>query len=241
MKLSPQIIGISALEFVCLLPSIFPEITSINIAVLPFAPLHNSRADMAGADMKVVRQAQDLREQVGIPFWDGAMIAASTVDPVPFGILTAAKFHQTLAGKPQNLNVNELNLEYITKISNEAQNGNNLLALTSVVNLHGQIIRHIPLLDFHCGFSPEATRVVAAVLRELNQRGALFSSGKSYHFYGVSLLCEEELRVFLGRALFFSPITDKTWIAHQMIENCCALRISGRKDYGRPPKLVAII
>jgi hypothetical protein len=241
MKLPPQIIGLNALEFVCHLSSIFPEIAAVNIAVLPFAPLHNSRAPMAESDQKVVRRAQELREQISIPFWDAAMISASSASAVPLGVLAAAKFHQTLAAKTQRLNVNDLNLELLIKISNEAAAGSQLVALTSLVNLHGQIVRHIPLLDFHCKYSPEATEVVITTLRELNQHGVLFSSGKSYHFYGTTLLDEEKLRVFLGRALLFSPITDKTWIAHQLIEGCCALRISSRKDYGGPPKVVSTI
>ena len=83
--------------------------------------------------------------------------------------------------------------------------------------------------------------MVVSSLKLLKQPGALLSSGKSYHFYGANLLTDEDLRIFLGRALLFAPITDKTWIAHQLIEGSCALRISSRKDYGGPPKIIAII
>lgn len=31
---------------------------------------------------------------------------------------------------------------------------------------------------------------------------------------------------FLGRALLFTPVVDGRWVAHQMIEGQCALRVS---------------
>jgi hypothetical protein len=56
---------------------------------------------------------------------------------------------------------------------------------------------------------------------------------------GWDLLPDESLVRFLGKVLLFAPIVDRAWVAHQLIEGACALRISSRAGYGGPPRLVA--
>jgi hypothetical protein len=71
--------------------------------------------------------------------------------------------------------------------------------------------------------------------------GFLVETDKSYHFYGTKLLEEKELVEFLGRALLFAPIVDRAWISHQLIELCCALRISSRQPDGKPLAVIRLV
>ena len=59
------------------------------------------------------------------------------------------------------------------------------------------------------------------------------------HFIGTKLIADSELTTFLGKLLMYNPIIDKSWIAHQLIEKYCALRISYKN--GVIPKVIKSI
>jgi hypothetical protein len=46
------------------------------------------------------------------------------------------------------------------------------------------------------------------------------------------------LLTMLAKALLFAPIIDRAWVAHQMIERACGLRISPGKTYSQGPIVV---
>jgi hypothetical protein len=97
---------------------------------------------------------------------------------------------------------------------------------------------HLPMLDFHCQASPENDNLVKSVILEIGLKGYIAKSGRSYHFYGVKLMDEQSLVTLLGKALLFCPILDRAWIAHQLIERACGLRISPGKDYQNCPEVI---
>ena len=130
------------------------------------------------------------------------------------------------------------NDELIGTCTKDVKNGN-MLVLNSRVALEGGESKHIPMLDFHFPVSRANEEVALFIIRNLDVMGGyLLDSGKSYHFYGKSLLTDDELPVFLGRALQFCPIIDRAWVAHQLIERSCGLRISQKPDGGQVPVLV---
>jgi hypothetical protein len=45
---------------------------------------------------------------------------------------------------------------------------------------------------------------------------------------------------FLGRALLFAPIVDRAYLAHQLLERRCALRISAVGDEKPVPRVVHV-
>ena len=95
--------------------------------------------------------------------------------------------------------------------------------------------RHLQMLDFRLPVNDASERIVEATVRAMGLHGWLLSSGRSYHFLGSRTLASpEELMAFLGRALLFAPIVDGRWVAHQMIEGQCALRVSS----GNPEQIV---
>lgn len=102
-------------------------------------------------------------------------------------------------------------------------------AVTSKVIMDDGRTCHIPMVDFHCGVNDSNERLVTDVVKELDVgRGYILNSGKSYHFIGTSLVELGGLGGFMGRMIMFNPIIDKAWVAHQLIEGYCALRITER-------------
>ncbi len=241
MSFGAKLVGQNALDLVSGLACHIPGIKAVHFATVPLAPLHDQRATLDDADRRVTQRAKELREEIRLPFWDGIMLATPCVAGIAQGVLSAAAFHQTLSSRLERVLVSHVTLEWLTKRAQDDARSGRLLILASRVETADNAICHIPLLDFHCAYSDHGTEVVAAVIRLLGQKGVILSSGKSYHFYGSSLLSAEQMRVFLGKALLFAPITDRTWIGHQLIEGCCALRISGREDYGGPPVIVSVV
>jgi hypothetical protein len=95
------------------------------------------------------------------------------------------------------------------------------------------------MLDFRIRPSDENEELAIKVLARLGTPGTLVNSGNSYHFYGDRLLRGgAALSRFLGGASLFSPFVDQRWVAHQLIEGACALRVSPGKSFAAPPLVV---
>jgi hypothetical protein len=117
---------------------------------------------------------------------------------------------------------------------------NQLLALASSVSVVEQGIRHIPMMDFKCSLSTKNLEVLTLLLRNIGQRkGYLLESGRSFHYYGMELLGQEEWRVFLGKCLLMSEHVDDRYVGHQLVDGYCVLRLSAGKLRPRVPTVVA--
>ena len=102
-----------------------------------------------------------------------------------------------------------------------------ILVVSSDVKLLSRERAHIPMVDFRCPATGKNRELAIRACSLIDQAGGyLLESGHSYHFYGKSLLKPDEFLAFLGRILLLSPIVDRAWIAHQLIEGACGLRIS---------------
>ncbi len=218
-----------------------PEVTALQFATLDFAPLLEARSELSDADSAAVGRALELRQTLHLPFWDGVMLAGSHGEVIPMGALKGAVYHQELDSKVEWIRVEKLGIARLQRMSQKAQNEKRLLAVTSSVQVRDGSVKQLPLLDFHVGYSDHATRLIAEIMPLLGVSGALLRSGKSYHFYGESLVTDAELAAFLGRALLFAPIVDRAWIAHQLIEGCCALRISPHSELEGIPILIQYV
>jgi hypothetical protein len=116
------------------------------------------------------------------------------------------------------------------------------LELTSEVICDSGATEHIPLLDFHCPISSSNRNLVAEVAKRLLPGGAIIlESGDSYHVYGRKTVSSAALTCLLAKSLLFSPIVDRAYIAHQLIEGRCALRISAGGQKRLVPTVVAVI
>jgi hypothetical protein len=117
---------------------------------------------------------------------------------------------------------------------------NQVLGLASSVSVVDQGSRHIPMMDFKCSPSTKNLEVLMLLLRKIGQRkGYLLESGRSFHYYGMELLAEEEWRVFLGKCLLMSGYVDDRYVGHQLVDGYCVLRLSAGKLRARVPTVVA--
>ena len=102
-----------------------------------------------------------------------------------------------------------------------------VLAISSRVKLKDGTIAHIPMMDFKCAPTSENVNVAKEGFKQIDQEhGVLLNSGKSFHYYGDTLMSDGQWRAFLGHSLLLSEFIDDRYIGHALINNECRLRIS---------------
>ncbi|HYF29745.1 MAG TPA: hypothetical protein VD993_01355 [Chitinophagaceae bacterium] len=187
------------------------------------------RLEMDDTLEDLVEKALQLRAQYKLPFWDA--FNACTFDTAfsKYHFLKHVRFHNT---------INQTFIIRRTEVSQflDALPEDKYLVINSNITMTNGHRKHLPLLDFHIPVGKENEDLCKAILVELGLKGFLLNSGKSYHFYGKELVDHEQMQTILHFALLFSPIVDKSWIAHQLIEGSCNLRVT--KKYSRLPCLV---
>ena len=162
------------------------------------------------------------------------MLSMFKSETVPKDILREATFHQSSVTNSYRASPHEGALHDITERL-DGLSADRMLVFSSKVQLKDGTIKHIPMMDFHCPVSAYSADIVQFVASQFNVGdGFLVETDKSYHFYGSELLDQKALVEFLARALLFTPIVDRAWISHQLIELCCALRISSRQPARKP-------
>lgn len=104
-----------------------------------------------------------------------------------------------------------------------------LKAISKVKTTDG--IFHIPLLDLDVPVDENGVEKIKEVALGLGiNHAAVLNSGRSYHFWGLELLSEEEWRKFMYRALLLDRI-DRRWVGHRLIDGQANLRISEKGGY----------
>ena len=112
--------------------------------------------------------------------------------------------------------------------------------LNSRVRLYDEAEAHIILIDFSISVSLEHIKVVKDSLLHLGiTHGYILDSGSSYHYIGSDIVSDSDYKRILCYAYLLSPITDGRWIAHQLIEGSCNLRVGEKK--GHIPTIVEIL
>jgi len=229
----------TALNLLGKLASNLPPGAALSFVTFSFAPQIENRSRLEPAEKAAVVTGLHLRETLRLPFWEGVLLAASTGEcSGGNGLIKAAEFHQTIGSRRTWLSVREVEAPRLEAMCTEAEQRGDMLAVTSAIRLADGVIQHVPMMDFHLAYSSPATTLLTKLVAHWGVPGALLRSGKSYHFYGRSLVDQIGLARFLGRALLYTPIVDRAWIAHQLIEQSCALRISARPEYGGTPTLL---
>lgn len=175
---------------------------------------------------KVFSAALEIREFYKLPFWDSFNLSLFGQEILDFKFLKEINFQN----KP--IKHTEYNREILI---NKKPDFQKYTGVSSLINGKNSGL-HIPLLDFHIPPSIENQKICINILIHLNLKGYLLNSGKSYHFIGNEIIDFESLQTILYNALLFSPVIDKSWIAHQLIQKYCCLRVS--QKYARLPYLV---
>jgi hypothetical protein len=177
-----------------------------------------------GVAQDQVNVALTIRDKHKFPFWDALCSVLIDND----------RYSKSLLSKVLHHNNNDTLLSVLPndffEVAKNLEAGKQY-AISSRVTMADGRICHIPMIDFHCNVNQSNEQLVADVISEINVGpGFVLNSGRSYHFIGSTLIEEADLSAFMGRLIMFNPIIDKAWVAHQLIEGYCALRITKKYD-----------
>ncbi|WP_285790631.1 hypothetical protein [Micromonospora sp. NBRC 101691] len=234
----------SRLEIIEVLPSLLREVSpggaELTIFELTVPPEAQKRV-VHRPELKAVIQASlRLRSDHGVPFWDAMMLnSLSQPEDVRSILLDACGLHQPMSAAvaQHRISVTDLDSPTLRSILTTAKEGS-ISVFSSRLVMPDGTENHLPLLDFRLPVSATSSAIIEDVVRRLELQGIVLESGNSYHFYGRRLLSPKELRELLGRAILYAPIVDYRWIAHQLVEGACALRISRGKSFSYSPRVL---
>ena len=198
------------------------EICAVNrnithITIAQFGKQKNINSELTDWSRKEQENfdfALDMRSKYNLPFWNGIMLASVAGNTSSTECIMAAMRH--------NINcITTVSPEDLSKISVSDNIG-----INSRVILADGSEKHIPMLDFHIRYSEQNTPIVSQICSIIDPNGGyILNSGHSYHYIGKVPVSTDELIDMLAKAQFFAPITDSIWIAHQILERACTLRL----------------
>ena len=135
--------------------------------------------------------------------------------------------------------------QWMTKQFNELPE-NKEIAFHSLIKIEKKSL-HMPMIDFCCQIDElDVAKDMLSKLLPTYMFASLrfYSSGRSMHAYGSTLLRPVEWREFMGRLLLANmpgslPLIDARWIGHRIIGGYSALRFScNSENYLQYPKLL---
>src|SRR5579872_5436976 len=233
-------VGLTASRSLSALLCCLEEIQEVRLAELRPLPPIQTRLHLTIPERAVFEKALELRNATGLSFWDSVMLKLPT-EPNAFRFLDVVKMHVSLRGQEIPLSRTEICTGGLERACMDFQSatGTSLTLISEVVRRDGSLA-HLPMLDFHLFKSASNLEVVKAVAERLFPGGAiLLDSGESYHAYGMKLIPQEHFHNFIGTAMLFVPIVDRTYLAHQIIEGRCALRITPGGGKSQTPTVIA--
>lgn len=171
--------------------------------------------EIASLLLVIYRDKPRLNERVGARLPD---------DPNVY-LREAAKHVDTFDEKKEVV-ISKIDSAFWKRLFDELKEGF-VVAVSSRVRLKNGMFSHIPMMDFKCDPTAQNIQLAKKAFREIGQTsGILLNSGRSFHFYGHSLMSEEEWRLFLGHSLLLTDFVDSRYIGHALMNNECRLRVS---------------
>lgn len=208
----------------------------VRLLHIPRAPVAQARTGQDDPAQAAFERGLELRASTGMPFWDAVLLCSETAAlGTPRSVFDAALLHQPLPLlQSTNLPIDSRLGARLEEETADVEEGH-VVALTSAITLRSGEVLHLPMLDFASkSRRPSAREAVEHAAGALRVPGFLVESGQSYHFYGQVLVDASALRTFLTRAILLAPVADSRWVAHQLLEQTCSLRISPTTRGGRP-------
>lgn len=121
-----------------------------------------------------------------------------------------------------------LDEDFISHILGDLQPEENVAIHSSIVMNNGSMM-HIPMIDMHTGSKAHLEKVNSILPNFLTNEIKWYSSGRSFHGYGQTLIDQEEWVELMGRLLLcnqkhMTPTVDPRWIGHRLIAGYASLR-----------------
>ena len=231
-------IGATAVDALSALLELHTGIAALAVFEPAAVPLAQERLLSDEGTAGIIEAGLEIRRDLGLPFWDAVLLSCFGSGQVAFHILEKALFHNSPPRRLLWVSRNDWSAKHLALVLQEVEVGR-ILVVSSRARLSDGTYGHLPMIDFHCPISKANQEMSARVAQLLHPSGGyLLNSGQSYHFYGKALIPEAEFLASLGRALLLSPIIDRAWVAHQLIEGACGLRISPKSGDGEVPRVV---
>lgn len=202
----------------------FPTIDSFSFIEYAPPPLIQDRN--ACISHKLLEETLELRCETGLPFWDCLMSKSLSTQTDFSFVAEEALFRNSAYGKTIFIQREKLRDE-LPKLCSESNDSNFAMAVCSKVKLVDGSYAQIPLFDLQC--RPEhcdLSIVHTTAERILDGSYYIVSSGKSFHLYFRELLDEVSWRNTMYRSLLLHPIIDTRYIAHQLLDGECKLRLT---------------
>ncbi|GAB6906015.1 hypothetical protein DESC_820038 [Desulfosarcina cetonica] len=200
-----------------------PNINLLTFTKYPKQILIQNRIKLNVIDEKFISAAQSIRNNFSLPFWDSLMLSFFDKENVSIELLSSALLHNKNTDKIRTRKIEDIRIF----LDNNPKDN---LSLNSEIFLNDNSIKHLLLLDFHIFPSTNNFKIVYDILCILNVHGYILDSGESYHFVSNSFYELDSLLDLLAKALLFSPIIDRAWIAHQILERSCSLRVGEKHN-----------
>jgi len=227
-------------EVALYLPALLRTLSVTGCTVLEFAPQRAVECPSA-VPARLFALAHDARVSTkpGESFHERLLDLGGQVGMFE-DVLEPAMAHQPLdtAVKRFHLSMEELTPKSLQDLCIAADPANIVLLLSRVNTANGE--RHLPMLDFRIRASEHNQARAVAIAKRLGP-GALVISGSSYHYYGHRLITKLQLSKWLLQVQLLGQYVDTRWITHQLMEECCALRIGAGHGYTFPPRILETI
>lgn len=212
-------------DLVTVLPDLLESVRALSVELVQLRrPPSLHTGDLTPTADELIRAARVEYRDRGYGFWDSLLTAAAQADEATRrALLVRATQHNAAPSTAVPVG------EFIAALQKGAYIG---LPAREMVSLSSRIktaegCAHLPMLDFSVPHSAAADDIATEVATTLSINGGyLLRSGTSYHLLGDYLLSWDESTDLLARAQLLSPLIDHRWAAHQLVDRCCALRIS---------------
>lgn len=222
-------IGSRQSELATVLPELLAEARVAHVVVETVSRATSFRGgDYSPEAQAITGRARTEHRERGFGFWEFALRSATDADAeTRRALLRGALRHS--GHEPAHrteMSVKVLQTRLLDGVW-EHMPPRSMVSLCSTVRRDDGTAAHLPMLDLGLpADDPQATSASVDALDALGMTGALFTSGRSFHFVADTLVALEEMVPMLARAQLLSPVIDSRWTAHQLIDGECRLRIS---------------
>jgi hypothetical protein len=217
----------SIFEFFPALCELQPQIAELHFSTYRRRPGLSERlkARLEPSDA-ALREAAEHVSSEGIEFWDAVLSLAIQRGVVRESFVEAALLHNfNLPERAFVLSRDQVLHHGIPDLIPQLPAGEGLL-VRSQLRLDSERTAFLPMLDLSCPCHGENARAIRTLVKLAGvPEGVLVRSGRSYHFFGVTLLSEKEWIRFMAFALLFAPVTDSRYVAHRLLDGECRLKI----------------
>lgn len=165
------------------------------------------------------------------PYWIFNGIAKSNVDISTFSMSRYIYVPSTVNDRRAVMSISReemLDSDFIEQILSKLLPEENIAIHSRIIMKNGLVL-HVPMIDMHTGSKAHLDKINSVLPDILINEIKWYSSGRSFHGYGPTLINQEEWVELMGRLLLcnqkhMTPTVDPRWIGHRLIAGYASLR-----------------